>query len=113
MVQLVLKLCSNPKDWKIVELQGQLETRDSVPLNSMHIGRPLLIFLPACGSQNCTIANTSFFAGDLYFNSEGIASLIVGHHLLTGKIVDLEKPFAVLQKKPITCSKVSYSFFIF
>lgn len=42
---------------------------------------------------------TPLHAGDLYFNSEGVASLIIGHHLLTGRVVDLEKPFAVLQRK--------------
>ena len=58
----------------MIELQGQLETRDQVPFDSMHIG-------------------------DLHFDSRGTPSLIVGHHLLTGKIMTLDKPFAVLKKK--------------
>ena len=58
----------------MVELQGQLETRDQVPFDNMHIG-------------------------DLHFDSRGTPNLIVGHHLLTGKIITLDKPFAVLLKK--------------
>ena len=57
----------------MVELQGQLETRDQIPFDSMHIG-------------------------DLHFDCRGTPNIIVGHHLLTGKIVTLEKPFAVLRK---------------
>ena len=73
MVQLLVRMPAGGSEWGMVELQGQLETRDQVPFDRMHIG-------------------------DLHFDSRGIPSLIVGHHLLTGKIIELEKPFAVLRK---------------
>lgn len=41
MVQLFVRLSSDPKEWSLVELQGQVETRDSVPLNGMHIGNEI------------------------------------------------------------------------
>lgn len=73
MVQIAIKLSERAGEWGLVELQGQLETRDQVPFDDMHIG-------------------------DLHFDSRGVPSLIIGHHLLTGKVVNLEKPFAVLKK---------------
>ena len=80
MVQLLVRMPSGGGEWGMVELQGQLETRDQVSFDSMHIG-------------------------DLHFDSRGTPSLIVGHHLLTGKIMTLDKPFAVLKKK----SKTTFS----
>ena len=73
MVQLLVRMPSGG-EWGMIELQGQLETRDQVPFDGMHIG-------------------------DLHFDSRGTPSLIVGHHLLTGKMMTLGKPFAVLKKK--------------
>ena len=61
-------------EWGMVELQGELETRDQVPLDGMHIG-------------------------DLHFTSKGTPTLIVGHHILTGRVITLDKPYAVLRKK--------------
>ena len=74
MVQLFVKFSPEGVDeWGIIELQGELETRDQVPFDSMHIG-------------------------DLYFNKKGIPQMIIGHHLLTGKVEKLDKPYAVLKK---------------
>lgn len=73
MVQILIQLSDNLEEWGLVELQGQLETRDEIAFDNMHIG-------------------------DLHFDSKGTPNLIVGHHLLTGKVVELEKPFAVLKK---------------
>ena len=72
-MQILIQLSDNLQEWGLVELQGQLETRDEIAFDNMHIG-------------------------DLHFDSKGTPNLIVGHHLLTGKVVDLEKPFAVLKK---------------
>ena len=72
--RIVVSMPVDTNQWGLVELQGQIETRDQVPFNDMHIG-------------------------DLHFNSNGVPSLIVGHHLLTGKIQSMEKPFAILKKR--------------
>lgn len=74
MVQMMVQMPGDVAEWGLVELQGLLETRDQIPLDGMHIG-------------------------DLHFNSKGTPSLIVGHHLLTGKIVTLDKPYAMLKKR--------------
>ena len=72
-MQIIIQMADHPGEWGIVELQGQLETRDEVSFDNMHIG-------------------------NLHFDSRGTPNLIVGHHLLTGKVVELDKPFAVLKK---------------
>ena len=74
MVQILIRMSENPGEWGLVELQGQLETRNQVPFDNMHIG-------------------------DLHFDAKGDPNLVVGHHLLTGKITELEKPFAVMRKR--------------
>ena len=73
MVQIVVRVKDGIEEWCLVELQGELETRDEAPCDGMHIG-------------------------DLHFDTKGTPNLIIGHHLLTGKFVSLEKPFAVLNR---------------
>lgn len=77
MVQMLVQMPGDVEEWGLVELQGQLQTRDQVPLDTMHIG-------------------------DLHFNSKGIPNLILGHHLLTGKVVELDKPYAILKKRTVS-----------
>ena len=38
MVQLVVRLSDSLGEWGLVELQGQLETRDGAPFDGMHLG---------------------------------------------------------------------------
>ena len=72
-MQLVVKLNPDSREWGLVEVQGQLETRESSGFQGLHVG-------------------------DLHFSSCEAASMIVGHHLLSGKVVALDKPLAVLRK---------------
>ena len=76
MVQIFIHYLPAEKDWMIIELQGILESNQTGGYNGLPIG-------------------------DLHFDEKGQPLLIIGHHLLNGKIVMLEKPFAVLKKAKI------------
>nr|CAB3230977.1 chromosome transmission fidelity protein 8 homolog [Phallusia mammillata] len=73
MVQIVIKKRSDTEEWTIIEMQGELQSRYANGLAGNNIG-------------------------DLHFNKNGVPLLIIGHHILYGKVVSLEKPFAVLVK---------------
>ncbi|KAM3828801.1 chromosome transmission fidelity protein 8 homolog [Vipera latastei] len=64
-------------EWLLLELQGQLEARGGGGGGGGLAGRLL---------------------GDLHFTQEGVPVLIVGHHVLYGKAVRLEKAVAVLRR---------------
>lgn len=63
-----------PSNWAILELQGDLKSHSDSIFNGQ-------------------------FIGDLHFNKAGTPILIIGHHLMFGKEVEMDKPYAVLEKK--------------
>ncbi|XP_071959355.1 chromosome transmission fidelity protein 8 homolog [Antedon mediterranea] len=76
MVQIVVKMKNVDvcPEWLLIELQGRLESR-----------------------HECQLAGN--FIGDLHFNKQGIPIFIIGHHILYGKVHNLDKPFIVMMKQ--------------
>ncbi|KAL7633846.1 UNVERIFIED_CONTAM: hypothetical protein RMT77_015802 [Armadillidium vulgare] len=64
---------SDSTEWVLVELQGDLESRTQEPMKGK-------------------------FIGDLSFTKKGVPVLIIGHHILYGKVVEMNKPFIVIRK---------------
>ncbi|CAK8689987.1 unnamed protein product [Clavelina lepadiformis] len=81
MVQIELKKSENLQNWMVIELQGELKSRYETGLAYNLIG-------------------------DLHFTRKAFPVLIVGHHVIYGKKVDLEKPIAVLKKSSEQCDGI-------
>ena len=79
MVQIIVQKDSKLEEWVVIELQGELQTRFDGGFSGKDIG-------------------------DLHFTKKGDPILIIGHHVVFGKTVKLDKPFIVLTK-----SKEKYS----
>lgn len=80
MVQYIVKSDGDKiPSWKIVEVQGELTIRDDEATGGF---------------------NQKYF-GDIHFEKNGDPLLIIGHHSMTGKVVKLDRPFAVLAKESV------------
>lgn len=62
------------KEWSIIELQGDLRSHAEISFEGQ-------------------------FVGDLHYTKSGTPLLIIGQHLMFGKEVILQRPFALLEKK--------------
>lgn len=75
VVKLIDNGCSSPPEWAAIEVQGELESRHNSQLERQYVG-------------------------DLFATiKDNVPILIIGHHILYGKIQTFKKPLAVMKKK--------------
>ena len=67
---------SAPGETFMIEMQGNLESRNKEQLEGK-------------------------FIGDLHYTKDGTPVMIIGHHILYGKVVELEKPLVTLEKSQV------------
>merc|ERR1711878_93639 len=67
---------SSPEETFMIEMQGDLESRNKEQLEGK-------------------------FIGDLHYTKDGTPVMIIGHHILYGKVVELEKPLVTLEKPQV------------
>ncbi|RNA44418.1 chromosome transmission fidelity 8 -like protein [Brachionus plicatilis] len=78
MVQIFIKTSQDTgvTEWSLIEIQGDLECENGKDINGK-------------------------FMADLYFNTDGTPILILGHHIMYGKVCNLEKPMVLIRKQKI------------
>ena len=64
---------SSPEETFMIEMQGDLESRNKEQLEGK-------------------------FIGDLHYTKDGTPVMIIGHHILYGKVIELEKPLVTLDR---------------
>jgi len=74
---LVKKGNSTPQEMFMIEIQGDLESKKKEHLEGK-------------------------FIGDLHYTKDGTPIMIIGHHILYGKIVVLDKPLVALEKTQVS-----------
>lgn len=73
-MQVVIQSEGDVREFSLIELQGDLETKSEDALGGKLIG-------------------------DLHFNLDANPILIIGHHILHGKVQELDKPLVVITKE--------------
>lgn len=73
-MQIVIKSSSGkgPQEWSIIELQGELRANFQAVLEKAVLG-------------------------DLHYTNQGEPLLIIGHHVLSGKVSKFERPLAIME----------------
>lgn len=92
-------------EWSIIELQGDLEVNSGEGLANKLLG-DLHFTKEASQQQQKNTKRISFNKIKIIFfffffclvNLKGTPMLIIGHHILYGKVVNLDKPLLVLKK---------------
>ncbi|VDP88469.1 unnamed protein product [Echinostoma caproni] len=86
MIVKIFSPSEKSEDWILMELQGELVSRSGETLSGKLIGD--LHFSK----------QASVFALQLQLIIQGEPVFIVGHHVLFGKLIAMEKPFVVTKK---------------
>ena len=73
MQLLVRKGEGETPEWFMIEMQGDLESRNQEHLEGK-------------------------FIGDLHYTKEGVPIMIIGHHILYGKVQSLERPLVSVER---------------
>merc|ERR1712183_1043353 len=78
-MQIVVKgkTGQTPGETFLIEMQGDLESRKNEHLEGK-------------------------FIGDLHYTKDGTPIMIIGHHILYGKVVVLDKPLVALEKSQVS-----------
>ncbi|EDV25472.1 uncharacterized protein TRIADDRAFT_55593 [Trichoplax adhaerens] len=74
MVQIIVH-CDQLAEWCLIELQGRLEQSDG-----------------------CSESTDPAKVGNIYFDDKNTPYIIIGSHILDGKVVQIDKPLVVLEK---------------
>jgi chromosome transmission fidelity protein 8 len=92
LISMQVHPSSDPKKWVLIEMQVCPECR--------HVNYVCMRTWMQ-GDLESRVGDTQMagkFIGDLHYTKSGTPVLIIGHHILYGKVVDLERPFVAVEK---------------
>lgn len=83
-------------EWKVVEIQGELNLREDKISEKEDESKPNVKFQKRLDSDCIQEGFGGKKFGDIHFDESGTPILVLGHHTMTGKITKVSPPFGVL-----------------